>query len=260
MLIYFCEKNIIRNMNKITIRFTYLVMLVMHSNFALSQWLFDLEVGVYSTHHNKVQIPNTNQGDRFEITNIGNGSFAAARVTMAWLASDKHEIQLVYVPFSYKEVGVLSQDIRYNGSIFSGGQAVETRYQFNSYRIRYLYHWIDKPRWQFDLGGTLFIRDASISLSQNGTYSEDDNLGFVPLFAIRSAYIKSPKWALIVDTDFAFAPQGRAIDLEILAQHRLDKKWTFAAGYRTIEGGADNDEVYNFAWFNGLVFKASYVW
>ena len=32
------------------------------------------------------------------------------------------------------------------------------------------------------------------------------------------------------------------------------RRWSLAAGYRAVEGGADVEEVYNFAWFNyGLV-------
>jgi hypothetical protein len=31
-----------------------------------------------------------------------------------------------------------------------------------------------------------------------------------------------------------------------------------SAGYRTVEGGADVDEVYNFAWLHYAVLSASY--
>jgi hypothetical protein len=31
-------------------------------------------------------------------------------------------------------------------------------------------------------------------------------------------------------------------------------------GYRTVEGGADVDAVYNFAWFNYAVVSGSYRW
>jgi hypothetical protein len=33
-------------------------------------------------------------------------------------------------------------------------------------------------------------------------------------------------------------------------KYDLSKNWTLAAGYRTLEGGADVDDVYTFAWLH----------
>ena len=38
----------------------------------------------------------------------------------------------------------------------------------------------------------------------------------------------------------------------------FDDSWSVTAGYRTVEGGADTDEVYNFAWFNAFVVSGIY--
>lgn len=227
---------------------------------AHSQWFFDAEVGGLSASRNKVQIPNDNEGDRFEITDLGDDVFPVARLTLGWQPSPNHELQLVYAPLSYSEEGTFDEDIRFDGVSFSSDETVEARYTFNSYRLRYLYQWIDESRWKLAVGGTLFVRDASIKLSQNGTNSRDTNLGLVPLFALRAEYSFKDDWSLLVDTDFAFAPQGRAIDLALLANHKINRHWSIAGGYRTIEGGADNDDIYNFAWFNGFVLKTRYQW
>ena len=238
----------------------YLALLMPLSDSAFAQWFFDVEAGLFKADHNDVQIPNDSQGDRFDITDLGDGPFPGARLTLGWLPAENHELQLVYAPFSYTEKGAFDEDIRFNGATFLGGQPVKARYQFTNYRLRYLYHWIEQGPWELDVGGTLFVRDASIELTQNGTRSEDDDLGLVPLLALRSTYTMTENWSARLDTDFAFAPQGRAIDLALLANYRLDHKWTLSGGYRTIEGGADNDDVYTFAWFNGVVLKATYSW
>ena len=134
------------------------------------------------------------------------------------------------------------------------------RYQFSSYRLRYLYHLADSGPWSTSIGATLFVRDAAIKLSQQTTSTENDDIGIVPLLALRAAYSLHRQWSVLLDSDFAIAPQGRAIDLALMMNYRMNKHWQFSGGYRTIEGGADNDSVYNFAWFNGISFKLSYGW
>lgn len=49
------------------------------------------------------------------------------------------------------------------------------------------------------------------------------------------------------------APQGRAFDIALLFERKIAQtNLTAFGGYRTVEGGADNDEVYNFAWLHFL--------
>ena len=62
-------------------------------------------------------------------------------------------------------------------------------------------------------------------------------------------------WAggLLFDADALAAPQGRAEDVLLAATWALREGLFVYAGYRTLEGGADNDEVYTFAWFHYAV-------
>jgi len=59
--------------------------------------------------------------------------------------------------------------------------------------------------------------------------------------------------------DALAAPQGRAEDVLIAMHYIVSDKIGIKAGYRILEGGADNDEVYNFSLFNylatGVVIK-----
>ena len=229
---------------------------------AFSDVLVDIELGTFIADHNRVQIPNDSEGDRFNINDIGADPFVAARLTLVWLASDKQELQVVLAPFPYTQVGNLDEDVVFVGESFSKDETIEAGYQFSSYRLRYLYKLVDAEQWQVDLGATLFLRDARIKLSQNGKSSEygAEAIGVVPLLAVRAAYAFNQKWSLLLDTDSAFAPKGRALDIALLAQYRVDDKWQFSGGYRTIEGGANSSKSYNFAWFNGVVVKSSYAW
>jgi hypothetical protein len=225
-----------------------------------AQWQLDLEAGAFKPAYNRVQIPNDNQGDRFNINDLGNGSFSAGRLSLGWQPAENHRLQLVYAPFVYSERGSFDEDVRFDGASFSASDPVRARYQFTSYRLRYLYRWQESGPWVLDIGGTAFVRDASIRLRAPGVESEDSNVGFVPLLALRTAYDLNDRWSAMLDSDLAFAPQGRAVDLALLARYRLDDRISLSGGYRTIEGGADNDDVYSFAWFNGVVLKASFAW
>ncbi len=227
---------------------------------ANAEWRVDVEASAVWADHNDVQVPNDEQGDRFDIADFGKGPYPAARFAIAWRPWQRHEFQLVLAPLAYSEEGSFDQDVQFAGATYQAGETVEVDYKFNSYRLRYLYTLVDNERWGFELGGTLFVRDAEIKLSQNGTSSDDSDIGFVPLLALKTRYSLSPEWSLVLDADMAAAPQGRAIDLLLSLRRQFNNGWELGAGYRTLEGGADNDSVYTFAWFNAAVLQASYHW
>jgi hypothetical protein len=235
--------------------------LTMHSaQYSYAEWRIEVEAGALWTDHNDVQIPNDSQGDRFDIADLGRGPYPTARFAVAWRPWTRHEFQLVLAPLAYEEKGSFEQDVRFAGETYRGGEDLKASYQFNSYRLRYLYTLIDSQHWGLELGGTLFVRDARIELSQNGTSSADSNIGLVPLLALKTDYRFNPRWRIVLDSDMAAAPQGRAIDLALSVRRQFNSGWEFGAGYRTVEGGADNDSVYTFAWFNAAILQANYRW
>jgi hypothetical protein len=63
---------------------------------------------------------------------------------------------------------------------------------------------------------------------------------------------------LIVDIEGAAASQGRAVDASIRLRRQLRNGMTVSAGYRGLEGGADNDELYTFAWLNYATFSVGW--
>ena len=55
---------------------------------------------------------------------------------------------------------------------------------------------------------------------------------------------------VVADADALAAPQGRAEDISLAATWAASDRVVLRVGYRTVEGGADNDEVYNFTWLH----------
>lgn len=141
-------------------------------------------------------------------------------------------------------------DIYFAGVTFPANRQLNGTYKFNSYRLTYRYDIISKTRVVFGLGFTAKIRDARIRLSSSDLTAEKTNVGFVPIINFRLLWRMNEKIGLLLDGDALAAPQGRAEDVLIAATFKVSKNFLIRAGYRILEGGADNNEVYNFALFH----------
>jgi len=219
-----------------------------------------LEAGPAWQARNKVQIPNDAGGTRFSLEDIaGNGPWANVRLEGIWTINERHGVRVLLAPLSYEETGVLPQDTDFAGRRYEAGQPVEGEYRFNSWRLGYRYHLISNTAWDVWIGATAKIRDAEIRLSQGAISSNDDDVGFVPLLYAAARYRLDDRWTLSADFDGLAGGPGRAFDVGVRLEYAVNDQWQIGFGYRTLEGGVDNeDEVYNFAWFNSLVVAAGY--
>jgi hypothetical protein len=116
--------------------------------------------------------------------------------------------------------------------------------------LTYRYGIVIKPKFEFGLGLTAKIRDAEISLASAGLQSEKVNVGFVPIVNFRMLWKPDEKFGILLEGDALAAPQGRAEDVLFAAKYRVSDRFGLKAGYRILEGGSDNDEVYTFSLFN----------
>ncbi len=218
-----------------------------------------VEVGATYQQRNKVQIPNDEEGTRFSLYDIaGSGPWAGARVNLDWDLNEKHGVRVVLSPFSYSESGSLDKPVRFEGETYSAGAPVKADYKFNSWRLGYRYNFHDGEDWKLWVGGTLKIRDAKIELQQDSVKSDSDDLGVVPLLYVAAQYRISPDWYFAADLDGLAGGPGRAIDFSARLMHEAGENWRFGAGYRALEGGADTDDIYNFAWFNTAFVSLDY--
>ncbi len=154
------------------------------------------------------------------------------------------------LPLETVSKGKLPGDLISEGVTFPANTDLEGTYKFNSYRLTYRYEIVMKPKFEFGLGFTAKVRDAKIALSSSGLESEKTNVGFVPIINFRMLWKLNEKFGILLEGDALAAPQGRAEDVLIAATYRVSDHLGLKAGYRILEGGADNDEVYNFALFN----------
>ena len=66
-------------------------------------------------------------------------------------------------------------------------------------------------------------------------------------------YQATDRFALELEADALAAPQGRAEDVSLKGVFRVSDRVDVDLGYRLLEGGADNDSVYTFAFFHYAV-------
>jgi hypothetical protein len=215
-----------------------------------AQASIDLESGAVFTGKNDVRIPG-NQGTLFSLKDdlVSKTAFFY-RIRLSYTIKSRHTISLLYAPLETKSEGSVSRDILFEGVIFPANAELKGTYKFNSYRLTYRYDFVKKPGFEFGLGLTGKIRDAKIALASSGLASEKTNIGFVPLINFRLLWNIDDNFGLLLDGDALAAPQGRAEDVLVAATYKLSDGFGIRAGYRILEGGADNDEVYNFSLFH----------
>lgn len=234
-------------------------LLLTQSTFAQTEkFNIELELGSSWQAKNDVQIPNNLTSTRFSAKDIvGSGSWGSLRLNGRYNFNDKHALRVVLAPFSYSETGVSDIPISFENQAFQANQPLETDYKFNSWRVGYQYHFYERDNHDMWIGVTGKIRDAEISLRQQNVKATNDNIGFVPLLYFATEYRWNDSWSVFADIDGLAGGPGRAFDASVKLNYELDKDWTLGVGYRTLEGGVDNDDVYNFAWFNSLLINIS---
>ncbi len=216
-----------------------------------SRFDMELELGPVWQSRNNVQIPNNENGTRFSLADlVGKGPFPAARLYLTWNITGKHGLRALLAPLSYTKQGRLPYIVDFAGGSFDPDVPTDATYKFNSWRLTYRYLLFERSRWNGWIGFTAKIRDAKIKLAQNARSTEKTDLGFVPLLHLGFDYQLAGSWRFVFDLDALAGGPGRAEDLSLKLSYKLSERLSISGGYRTVEGGADVEEVYNFAWFH----------
>lgn len=207
---------------------------------------------------NDVRIPG-DTGTEFDMMDlIGDGPDPYVRLSADYAFNDRHSLRLLLAPFEVEGTGTLGQETQFDGQTFEPGVPTKGTYQFNTYRLTYRYTFHRSRHWTWGAGAALLVRDAWIGLEQGMTSAGDYDLGLVPLLHLYGRYAFSDHWATVLDVEGLGSTQGRAIDAALTLAWQPDARWTLAGGYRTLEGGADNDSVYTFAWIHYALLSATY--
>jgi len=225
---------------------------------ANAQAIIDIETGAVFNGYNDVRIPG-DQGTLFSLTDdLQAESKIFYRIRASYIIKSRHFLSVLYAPLETNSRGTVPNDIFFEGELFPANTQLNSAYKFNSYRFTYRYEIVQNSKIEFGLGATAKIRDARIALASANLVSEKTNVGFVPIINFRLLWKIDDKFGFLLDGDALAAPQGRAIDVMTAATYNLSDNFTLRAGYRILEGGADNEEVYNFSLFHYASVGLSY--
>jgi len=215
---------------------------------------FEVELQSVRASRIDVQSPNTAAGTRFALDPLtGNGPTTQGRLEFSHEFRPRHEVRAVYAPLSVSGASGLPAPVAFQGQNFAADAPTQARFRFDAYRVGYRYAWIDRPDLQVKVGVTLNVRDAAVSLRQGGVYAERTDTGVVPLLHVRAEKRLGQRWRLIGDMDGLVGPGGRAFDIAAKVGYDVSRNYTISAGYRVLDGGADNDTVYTMSRFNYAV-------
>lgn len=220
---------------------------------------FELEAGPAWQSYNDVEIPNDGTASRISLSDlVGSGPWPAARLYATWNWNDRHGLRLLLAPFALTESGVPTASMSFAGESYVAGVPIRAGYRFDSYRVSYRYRIREGARTTAWVGGTAKLRSARISLAQGETSSAKNDVGFVPLLHLAGEWRFAPDWRLGLDVDALAGGPGRAEDVALKVGYDLSDRWSLQGGYRMVEGGADVDAVYTFAWLHYAVVSVSW--
>jgi hypothetical protein len=214
---------------------------------AQDRWRVDFENGAAISGYNDVRIPG-DTGTLFSLTDdLTSDTAYFWRVRADFRLAPKHVLSALVAPLTIHAAGTFDQPVSFAGATFAPGVPTTGLYVFNSYRVTYRYEPVRRENWTFGFGITVKIRDAETRLDAGGTSAAKTNVGAVPLVNFKLERRLGTRATLQLEGDALAAPQGRAEDIFAGILVHAGKRWSIKAGYRFLEGGADNDEVYTFA-------------
>lgn len=224
---------------------------------ANAQVTLDIESGIVFPGYNDVRIPGKGGTGLSFTKELKSGNKAFVRGRTSYTFGDRHTLTALVAPLTINAKGSVPRPVVFQDRIFVAGVPLDAVWKFNSYRLTYRYDFSRTDDITFGLGLTAKVRDARISIAGGGQEATKSDLGFVPLINFRLLWNASPAWGILLEGDALAAPQGRAEDVLAAIVIRPGQDYTIRVGYRILEGGADNDEVYNFSLFNYAVLGLS---
>ena len=247
----------------VKIRFTVYLVLTFSAFFIAnpaSGAAFNLtaETGTVWFSRNDIRIP-ADDGTRFDLLDLtGSGPDPYIRLYASYEFNKRHSLRLNIAPLRVDGTGVLDKEVVFEGERFKPAVPTQGTYKFNTYRLTYRWMFHRGTNWHGGIGGALLVRDAKVELKQGPLKESNTDLGFVPLLHLYGGYFFNDRLSAILDIEGAGASQGRAIDAALKVAYKWPSGWHAGAGYRTLEGGADNNSVYTFAWLHFAFFEIGY--
>ncbi len=210
----------------------------------------DFEGGKVYPGYNDVRIPG-DTGTKFSLYDeIETDPAWYWRARAGYLIEERHFLYLLVAPLKVEGSGKVDRPVVFENATFSANAPLRATFQFNTYRPGYRYNFLVHERGVAGGGISLLVRDAYIEVEGDGQSAKSSNLGFVPLLNFHVSGKITPFFGVLFEGEGLASTQGRAFDILTALVLHLSDSVSVRAGYRFIEGGADNEKVYTFSLFH----------
>lgn len=167
------------------------------------------EIGFLGVLDHKVQFGNN--GTYFDYRRDGGQDvlFPIIRPSLELEYKKRNTFILLYQPLALESTVYLDEDLIVDDLLFPATSSVDLLYGFPFYRLSFLRELMPKnEKWDFGLGGTIQIRNATISFrSTDGElFRTNRDVGIVPALKIRTKYTVNPWSYLELEADGIYAP------------------------------------------------------
>jgi hypothetical protein len=220
---------------------------------AQAEYVLNIQGADVFTEKNDVRIPG-NSGTKFSLSDdLSADTAVTGRLEAGYVHKDNDYFGIVISPLSVDSHGRVDRDVSFAGTTFTANTALNATFRFDSYRLTWRRKLVARDTLDVWLGLTGNLRDAAITVEGGGQKAEKKNTGFVPLINFFVDWRFALPWTFRIAGDALAGPQGRAEDVLFALMYDLNAETRIFAGYRILEGGADNDEVYTFSLFHYAV-------
>jgi hypothetical protein len=211
----------------------------------------NLEFGALDPLYHHVQFGRS--GTEFDYVDAGGQDviFPFARLSML-LGIRRHSIIFLYQPLDLRTQVTLSAPLTVDGLTFAEQTPLDLQYGFPFYRVSYLYDVVRGRKLQLALGGSLQIRDATITFTSADGEARRSNrdVGLVPLLKARLRYDLGNSWFVGSEVDGFYAPVkylnggdsdvvGAIIDASVRGGYQLSPRALAFLNLRWLGGGAE---------------------
>jgi hypothetical protein len=229
------------------------LMVVLGANAALAGVEAEVEGGYVFSARNDTRIPGNGGTKLSLVDDLTTDPAPAFRARVGYRLGERHFVTALYAPLQLTARGTAKQDVAFDGGVYPAGTPLLAVYRFDSYRLTYRYSFLWRAGLDVAAGLTGKIRSAETSL-YGAEARRKTNIGFVPLLNVHVAWRPhNGAFGVLFDADALAAPQGRAEDVLLAVTWQAAKGIEVRVGYRMLEGGADNAQVYSFAWLHYAV-------
>jgi hypothetical protein len=235
-----------------------IMFVLIFNNYAAAEFITSFQgAAVYST-YNDVKLPGDTGSTLSYTDDLDSDPVFSPRIEAGYEFEFPVYIGFMASLLRLESSGTLDKTVYYDGLVFNEGTEVKAKYRFDSYRMTARYYFLNTESLKAGVGITGKIRDAEITLESGTQKGGLSNTGAVPLINFYLEWLASDSISILLYGDGAWSPYGRAEDFFTGAVYRFNDNAALIAGYRFLEGGADNDEVYTFSMFHYAVFGAEF--